>query len=169
MGAGDKHAATTILRTTTPATTRLTTTASQPRAQAVKLTAVGAYDPEGDGHENDDLATQAVDGDPATFWKTEHYTHGFFKGRRPRPRRREGAVDLEGDRLVRQRREQSADPDRKEPERPVPLGIGGAIAERDDDLQAREGLGGTLRRRLDHRAAPAIGEAHVTEVRAVGS
>jgi hypothetical protein len=78
-GGGDKHAATTIAQTTTRATTRPTTTAPQPRAQAVKLSAVGAYDPEGDGHENDDLATQAVDGDPATFWKTEHYTHGFFK------------------------------------------------------------------------------------------
>ena len=88
---GDKHSATTIARTTTRETTRPTTTASQPRAQAVKLTAVGAYDPEGDGHENDDLATQAVDGDPATFWKTEHYTHGLLQeGRRPRPRRRRG-------------------------------------------------------------------------------
>ena len=76
---GDKHSATTIARTTTGATTRPATTASQPRARAVKLSAVGAYDPEGDGHENDDLATQAVDGDPATFWSTEHYTKGFFK------------------------------------------------------------------------------------------
>src|SRR5205814_466109 len=78
-GGGDKQSATTIARTTTRATTRPTTTASPPRARAVKLTAVGAFDPEGDGHENDDLATQAVDGDPATFWNTEHYTHGFFK------------------------------------------------------------------------------------------
>ena len=78
-GGGDKHAATTIAQTTTRATTRPTTTASQPLAQAVKLSAVGAYDPEGDGHENDDLATLAVDADPATFWKTEHYTKGFFK------------------------------------------------------------------------------------------
>src|SRR4029079_2547394 len=39
----------------------------------------GAYAPEGDGPENDHLAPRAVDGDPATFWKTEHYTHGFFK------------------------------------------------------------------------------------------
>jgi hypothetical protein len=45
----------------------------------VKLAAVGAYDPEGDRHENDDLAPLAVDGDPSTFWKTEHYNHGFFK------------------------------------------------------------------------------------------
>src|SRR5439155_13162551 len=68
---------------TTPATTRTTTT--QPTttttpvgSSRVKLTAVGAYDPEGDGHENDDLAPLAIDGDPTTFWKTEHY-HSFGK------------------------------------------------------------------------------------------
>lgn len=59
--------------------TRRTTTAARPKEVTVKLSAVGAYDPEGDRHENDDLAPLAVDGDPATFWKTEHYTHGFFK------------------------------------------------------------------------------------------
>jgi len=60
--------------TTTAATT--TTTAS---STPLELTGAGAYDPEGDQHENDDLAPLAVDGDPTTFWKTEHYTHGFFK------------------------------------------------------------------------------------------
>jgi hypothetical protein len=44
----------------------------------VHLTAVATYDPEGDGHENDDLVPAATDGDPATFWSTEHY-HSFFK------------------------------------------------------------------------------------------
>jgi hypothetical protein len=69
-------------RTTTAVTTATqpTTTAPPPPKQvAVKLTGTGAYDPEGDGHENDDLAPLAVDGDPATFWKTEHYTTRFFK------------------------------------------------------------------------------------------
>lgn len=56
-----------------------TTTAPPPKPVPVKLSAVGAYDPEGDGHENNSLAPLAVDGDPSTFWKTEHYTHGFFK------------------------------------------------------------------------------------------
>jgi hypothetical protein len=69
--------------TTTAATTvtRPTTTAPAPRPRqvAVKLTGTGAYDPEGDGHENDDLAPLAVDGDPTTFWKTEHYSKTFFK------------------------------------------------------------------------------------------
>ena len=59
-------------------TTQATTTtpdAGQPPRQAH---AVGAYDPEGDDHENDDLAPLAVDGDTSTFWKTEHY-HSFGK------------------------------------------------------------------------------------------
>jgi hypothetical protein len=66
--------------TTAPTTTtQLTTTAAAPAGNArVKLSAVGAYDPEGDGHENDDLAPLAIDGDPTTFWKTEHY-HSFGK------------------------------------------------------------------------------------------
>jgi hypothetical protein len=67
-------------RTTAKTTTAVTTTAPTPKkAAAIALSAVGAYDPEGDRHENDDLAPLAVDGDTTTFWKTEHYTHGFFK------------------------------------------------------------------------------------------
>jgi hypothetical protein len=44
----------------------------------VKLTAVGAFDPEGDGQERNDEAPLAVDGRPSTFWRTEHYS-SFFK------------------------------------------------------------------------------------------
>src|SRR4051794_36049495 len=61
---------------TTP--TRPTTTKKNRGTPRIKLSAVGAYDPEGDGHENDDLAPLAVDGDASTFWKTEHY-HSFGK------------------------------------------------------------------------------------------
>jgi hypothetical protein len=50
----------------------------KPVVPNVHLAAVAAYDPEGDGHENDQLVSQATDGDPATFWSTEHY-HSFFK------------------------------------------------------------------------------------------
>jgi hypothetical protein len=64
---------TTATEPTAPTTTA--TTAATP----VALTGAGAYDPEGDQHENDALAPLAVDGDPTTFWKTEHYNHGFFK------------------------------------------------------------------------------------------
>ena len=43
-------------------------------ARPVHLTAVTAYDPPpGDGTEHDDSVGNATDGDPATFWNTEHY------------------------------------------------------------------------------------------------
>ena len=61
-----------------PTTTRTTKTKPKPASARVPLAAVGAYDPEGDGHENDDLAPLAIDGDATTFWKTEHY-HSFGK------------------------------------------------------------------------------------------
>jgi len=78
-GGGSSSTSTTTAATT--ATHSTTTTAPPRRKQvAVKLTGTGAYDPEGDGHENDDLALLAVDGDPATFWKTEHYKRFFKKG-----------------------------------------------------------------------------------------
>ena len=154
-GGGDKHAATTIAQTSTRETTRPTTTASQPRAQAVKLSAVGAYDPEGDGHENDDLATQAVDGDPATFWKTEHYTHGFFKkgvglvldAGRPRTISKViVSTDSAGSRALIQVGRNPNGPFRSVS---AEQSLSGTT-----DLHACEGLGGPLRRRLDHPAAP---------------
>lgn len=64
--------------------TVVTTTRPKPtprpaaRARFVKLTAAGAFDPEGDGHERDEEASLAVDGNPATFWRTERYSR-FFK------------------------------------------------------------------------------------------
>jgi hypothetical protein len=77
-GGGSK---TTTVAVTTIATGghRTTTTPAPPRPVSIKLSGAGAYDPQGDGHENNDLAPLAVDGNPATFWKTEHYTHGFTK------------------------------------------------------------------------------------------
>ncbi len=78
--AGGGGGSTTTRQTTAarPTTTRATTTTPVPKSPRVKLSAVGAYDPEGDGHENDDLAPLAVDGDRTTFWKTERY-HSFGK------------------------------------------------------------------------------------------
>jgi hypothetical protein len=61
-----------------------TTTRAKPakppaaRARFVKLTAAGAFDPEGDGHERDEEASLAVDGNRSTFWRTERYSR-FFK------------------------------------------------------------------------------------------
>jgi hypothetical protein len=78
---GGSESAVTPRATTTRAVTtrpRPTTPARAP-TQPVKLLGVGAYDPEGDGHENDDLAPLAVDGDATTFWKTEHYRNAFPK------------------------------------------------------------------------------------------
>jgi hypothetical protein len=78
-GGGSSSPPTTTAQTTSVTQTRPTTTAPAARPLAVRLTGVGAYDPEGDRHENDDLAPLAVDGNPTTFWKTEHYTKTFFK------------------------------------------------------------------------------------------
>jgi hypothetical protein len=76
---GGKSSTTTVTtRTTTRTTTRPATTPRALSNPRIRLTAVGAYDPEGDRHENDDLAPLAVDGDSTTFWKTEHY-HSFGK------------------------------------------------------------------------------------------
>jgi putative peptidoglycan lipid II flippase len=65
--------------TTTPP--KKTPRPAPPRpAPFVKLTAAGAFDPEGDGHERDEEAPLAVDGRPDTFWRTERYAR-FFKTR----------------------------------------------------------------------------------------
>ena len=77
-GGGGSETTTVTTPTTTRTRTRPTTTTSRPTSPRVKLSAVGAYDPEGDGHENDDLAPLAIDGNPTSFWKTEHY-HSFGK------------------------------------------------------------------------------------------
>jgi hypothetical protein len=76
---GDSTTTTTSTQTTRrTTTTRPTKTTKAPASLRIGLSAVGAYDPEGDGHENDDLAPLAVDGDATTFWKTERY-HSFGK------------------------------------------------------------------------------------------
>lgn len=62
---------------TEPATTTRPTPGAATTAPA-RLTAVGALDPEGDGVENDDRASLAVDGDATTSWATERY-ESFFK------------------------------------------------------------------------------------------
>ena len=63
-----------------PGTTTTTPTkpVAGPPVKRIRLTAVGALDPEGDNRENDELAVLAVDGDAATAWQTERYT-SFFK------------------------------------------------------------------------------------------
>lgn len=71
--------ATTTAATTKPAT-RPQPPEPAPKPARIKLVAVGPYDPPpGDGTENDAEVANAVDGNASTFWSTEHYTHGFFK------------------------------------------------------------------------------------------
>jgi hypothetical protein len=53
---------------------------AQPALRAVALTPVGAFDPEGDGSENDDLAAAAADRDPTSSWRTERYSSIFKDG-----------------------------------------------------------------------------------------
>jgi hypothetical protein len=79
-GGGGGGTATTTATTPAPSPPRRTTiTRPTPKPKPIALTGVGSYDPEGDQRENDALAPLAVDGDPSTFWKTEHYVHGFTK------------------------------------------------------------------------------------------
>jgi hypothetical protein len=40
----------------------------------VALTAMSSYDPQGDGEEHAESVPNAVDGNAATYWTTEHYT-----------------------------------------------------------------------------------------------
>ena len=63
--------------TTAPAATTPRPTRPRP-APFVRLTAVGALDPEGDGRERDEEAGLAVDGRRDTAWRTERYS-SFFK------------------------------------------------------------------------------------------
>jgi len=44
----------------------------------VGVKAVSAYDPEGDGQENDSEVPLATDGNPSTAWETEHYATAAF-------------------------------------------------------------------------------------------
>jgi hypothetical protein len=46
----------------------------------VALAAVSGYDPQGTGGEHDADAPKATDGDPSTFWYTEHYSSAAFGG-----------------------------------------------------------------------------------------
>jgi len=45
----------------------------------ISLAGVGAYDPQGDGTENDAQAVLATDGNGATAWKSERYNASFTK------------------------------------------------------------------------------------------
>ena len=58
----------------------VTTGGKTPTASAgtIHLRAAAAYDPQGDGQENDDMVRQATDGSTSTYWATEHYATQDF-------------------------------------------------------------------------------------------
>jgi hypothetical protein len=62
-----------------PATTEAAR-ANPARAAAIPIQAVAAFDPAGDGHENDSSVSLATDGDLSTFWHTEHYRSWYKPG-----------------------------------------------------------------------------------------
>ncbi len=65
-----------------PPETGLGGTAAAPAPGAATITTVTAYDPEGDGEENDDLAPAALaDGDPTTNWRTVCYARTLMGGK----------------------------------------------------------------------------------------
>jgi hypothetical protein len=52
---------------------------TRPPIVPVSLSAIGAWDPYGDGREHDGEASAAEDGNPGTYWPTETYTDGLQK------------------------------------------------------------------------------------------
>jgi serine/threonine-protein kinase len=56
-----------------------------PTGNAVAIESATAYDPEGDESEEDELAKNAVDGNPETAWSTEHYDSQTFEGTKTGP------------------------------------------------------------------------------------
>jgi hypothetical protein len=50
-----------------------------PKTRRIVVTALGAYDPEGDQSENDGDAPLAADGNTVTAWKSERYRRSFTK------------------------------------------------------------------------------------------
>lgn len=160
--------------TTTVATTKPVSRPEAPKAPPtparIKLVAVGPYDPDGDGTENDAEVKNAVDGNASTFWSTEHYTHGFFKpgvgvvldaGRKRPIARVLVGTDTAGSRAEIQLADQPTGPYR--------------VVSADRSLQPGT-TGFALKRRSSGRyvlvwltALPtATGEGHITEVRAIG-
>ena len=82
-GLGDGDEGSSAVVAPAPVTTATTTkpAVSRPKAAPfVELSAAGAFDPEGDGHERDEEAQLAVDGRPETFWRTERYSRFFKSG-----------------------------------------------------------------------------------------
>jgi eukaryotic-like serine/threonine-protein kinase len=166
-GSSERQAARTTTRAVVP-TRRTTTTAPKPPT-SIKLVAVGPYDPPpGDGTENDSQVPNAVDGNRATFWSTEHYTHGFFKpgvgivldaGKRRRLARVLVATDEVGSRAEIQLADVATGPYRVvSPDRP----LAGTTA-----FALKRGATGRYVLVWLTALPSSTGEGHITEVRAL--
>jgi hypothetical protein len=62
-----------------PAQQAPTAQPTRPPTVPVNLSAIGAWDPYGDGREHDTKASAAEDGNPSTYWPTETYWDGLQK------------------------------------------------------------------------------------------
>lgn len=162
--------ATTTAATTKPAT-RPQPPEPAPKPARIKLVAVGPYDPPpGDGTENDAEVANAVDGNASTFWSTEHYTHGFFKPgvgivldagtKRPIARVLVGTDDA-GARAEIQLADQPTGPYRV-------VSAGKALQPGTTAFPLKRGASGRYVLVWVTTVPTATGEAHITEVRALG-
>ncbi len=69
------HESSRAARPDSTTTTDVSTTVAPP-----SIAQAEAFDPQGDGHENDSMAGWAIDGDRATVWRTEGYKPPGFTG-----------------------------------------------------------------------------------------
>jgi hypothetical protein len=73
MIAGGNEAEATAPSTPTTARTTTATTTTAPATRTVSGLETASYDPEGDGDEHPEETDAAIDGDPATLWRTDTY------------------------------------------------------------------------------------------------
>jgi hypothetical protein len=66
-----------------PHTQSTETPTGAPSGHALDIAGVRAFDPFGDGQEHGELAHDAIDGNPDTFWETENYNQTDFGGLKP--------------------------------------------------------------------------------------
>jgi hypothetical protein len=142
----------------------------KPKPARIALVAVGPYDPDGDGTENDAEVKNAVDGNASTFWSTEHYTHGFFKpgvgivldaGKKQPVARVLVGTDAAGSRAEIQLADQPTGPYRVvSADKPLEPGTTG--------FPLKRGASGRYVLVWLTALPTATGEGHITEVRAIG-
>src|SRR5262245_20760591 len=81
LGGGGSSKQTTPKATTpAPTTPKPSPPPPRPVTKSVHVVGTAAYDPLGDGHENDAEVSMATDGDRSTYWSTARYYTWFKKG-----------------------------------------------------------------------------------------